>query len=347
MKRGNYSGQLTAKAAFRSGKKLELEQYIKGKRTVFITTKNTDYIRNDQEIKLLRASAAEVKVIGSLNKSYFWRILKIYAEILVTNFRKYDTVFIGFAPQAVLPFLRFKFRKNVIIEDFFISFFDTLCCDRKKFKEDSLAGKLLMALDRRTLQLGDVVICDTKAHGRYFTEGLGCDPEKLRVLYLNADDSIYYPRPERKRNPGDPVQVLYFGSILPLQGVGVIMQAAALLKDRKDIHFEIIGPLPEKYRTDADNVTYHSWLTQNELAEHIAASDLCLAGHFAGDIEKAKRTIPGKAYIYEAMGKPMILGENAANRERYTEGKDIRFVKMGDPAALAEAIVKACDEIRN
>ena len=323
-----------------------MEQYIKGKRTVFITTKNTDYIRNDQEIKLLQASAAEVKVIGSLSSSYFQRLLKIFREILFTDFRKYDTVFIGFAPQAVLPFFHFKFKNNVIIEDFFISFFDTLCCDRKKFKESSFVGKLLKQLDRRTLQLGDVVVCDTKAHGRYFAEDLGCDPGKLRVLYLEADDSIYYPRPEIHKNPDDPVQVLYFGSILPLQGVDVIMQAVALLKDRRDIHFEIIGPLPEKYHVDSGNVTYHNWLTQNELAEHIAASDLCLAGHFCGDIEKAKRTIPGKAYIYEAMKKPMILGENDANRERYTEGESIRFVKMGDPEALADCIVRSCEDIR-
>lgn len=322
-----------------------LDQYLKNKRVVFITTKNTDYIRNAQEINLLRSMADDVLVIGSENSSYFWRILKMCRQILFTDFRKYDTVFIGFAPQAVLPFFHWKFRHNFVIEDFFISFFDTLCCDRKKFKPDSLPGKLLKRLDRRTLKLGDLVVCDTKAHGKYFCDDLGCDPEKLRVLYLEADESIYYPR-EKKIYEGGPVRVLYFGSVLPLQGLDVIMGAVSLLKDDPDIRFEIIGPLPENLRVAADNTEYFRWLSQNELAEHIAAADLCLAGHFSPDIEKARRTIPGKAYIYEAMKKPMILGENPANRERYSEGEDIRFVKMGDPRALADAIVEACKDIR-
>ena len=45
------------------------------------------------------------------------------------------------------------------------------------------------------------------------------------------------------------------------------------------------------------------WLPQEKLAEYIDMADLCLAGHFNAAVEKASRTIPGKAYIYQAMGK--------------------------------------------
>ena len=323
-----------------------MQQYLEKKKVVFISTKNLDYIRNSQEINLIKASADSLLIIGSEKNSYFLRLIKIFVQILFTDFKKYDTVFIGFAPQLVLPFFYFKFRHNVVVEDFFISFFDTLCCDRKKFSENSLAGRLLKKLDKRTLELGDAVICDTRAHGQYFCEDLGCAPEKIQVLYLEADRSIYYPR--AKKSSGDEaVHVLYFGTILPLQGVDIIMQAVKLLKDRKDICFEIIGPIPDHLKVDSPNVNYFRWLSQNELAEHIANSDLCLAGHFAGDIEKAKRTIPGKAYIYEAMEKPMILGESPANRERYRENDKNRFVKMGDPEALALVIRQACSDIKS
>ncbi len=323
-----------------------MEQYLAGKQVVFISTKNLDYIRNQQEINMLRSSASSLLIIGSNKKSYFQRLIDIYFRILFTDFGNTDTVFIGFAPQLVLPFLFFKFRKNVIIEDFFISFYDTLCCDRRKFRENSLAGKFLLWLDRRTLDLAKVVICDTKAHGSYFCEELGCSPEKLQVMYLEADRSIYYPRAQHHPKDGR-THVLYFGSILPLQGVDIIMKAVDKLRERNDICFEIIGPVSEKDRVDADNVDYYSWLSQQELAGHIAASDLCLAGHFSGIIEKAKRTIPGKAYIYEMMEKPMILGENAANRERYTEREGIWFVKMGDADALANIIIKASEHLRH
>lgn len=82
------------------------------------------------------------------------------------------------------------------------------------------------------------------------------------------------------------------------------------------------------------------WLPQEKLAEYIYMADLCLAGHFNAAVEKASRTIPGKAYIYQAMGKRMILGENPANRELYDNDKNVIFVEMGDDRALVEAIVE-------
>jgi glycosyltransferase involved in cell wall biosynthesis len=151
---------------------------------------------------------------------------------------------------------------------------------------------------------------------------------------------IYYPREQKKPDKvKDKFIVLYFGSILPLQGVEVIMEAMDILKDDKEIYFYFIGPVKDNItKTDSDNIEYIEWLSQEKLAEYISYSDLCLAGHFNKNINKAKRTIPGKAYIYEAMNKPMILGDNSATKELYSEDEMHFFVKMGDGKALAEKI---------
>ena len=42
---------------------------LKGKKVLFITTKNSDYIRNTQEIRLLREQAASLDVIGYADKA--------------------------------------------------------------------------------------------------------------------------------------------------------------------------------------------------------------------------------------------------------------------------------------
>ena len=88
------------------------------------------------------------------------------------------------------------------------------------------------------------------------------------------------------------------------------------------------------------NVHILKWLSQNNLAKKIAEADLCVAGHFNLYIDKAARTIPGKAFIYEAMDKPMILGDTKANRELFTEDERHIFVKRGSAEALAECIRK-------
>lgn len=150
----------------------------------------------------------------------------------------------------------------------------------------------------------------------------------------------------------DKFIVLYFGSVLPLQGTSVVLEAMTLLKENKNLFFYFIGPVKKQRMTSfnvgksrqalcpvSDNIAYIDWLPQEQLAQYIGQADLCLAGHFHAEIAKAKRTIPGKAYIYKAMKKPMILGDNPANRELFHQNADTVFVEMGSAKALADAIL--------
>ena len=71
-----------------------IRELIKDKRVLFVTTKNLDYIRNAQEISIVERCAAKSRIIG-------------------------------FAPQLVLPFWRGKFRRYLVVIDFFIFLYDT------------------------------------------------------------------------------------------------------------------------------------------------------------------------------------------------------------------------------
>lgn len=324
----------------------ELFERYRGKRIVFITTKNLSYIRNTQELDLLRQYGEEVRVIGSNQKNIFFRLVYVWIRVIFSSLRSYDIVFVGFAPQLVCPFLAWKFPACPHI-DFFISLYDTFANDRKKCRPGGVCARLLKYLDRRTLELAQYIICDTKAHGDYFRDALGAEEEKEVVLRLCANPRIYYPREANKREElRKKYVVLYFGSILPLQGVEVILECIWLLRQREEIFFQIVGPVRGKAEGVFGNVEFIPWLEEEELAKYIAAADLCLAGHFNAEIEKAKRTIPGKAYIYEAMGKPMILGDNSANRELFAEDQRHFFVEMGNAGSLARRI-ESCFENRS
>jgi glycosyltransferase involved in cell wall biosynthesis len=306
---------------------------------LFITTKQLDYIRNNQEIQLIQKEAGSVTVIGSDSRSYPARLLKVFWSVLTCRVRNYETVFIGFAPQLVLPFFLWKLKSNHIVIDFFISMYDTFVMDRQRFPKNSIPAKLLHFFDTFTVKHADEIIVDTKAHGDYFVREFHAAAEKIHVLYLEADKNIYYPR-----NAAKPQQlagkyvVLYFGSILPLQGVDTILDAIGLCQSQPNIFFIVIGPVPEQKKQGLQNAEFIDYLPQVRLAEEIAKADLCLAGHFNSTIEKASRTIPGKAYIYESMEKEMILGENPANHEIFTEDERHHFVNMGDAEALADKI---------
>lgn len=318
---------------------------IRNKRVLYIATKNSDYLRITQELRILRENGNTVTEISSVEKSYPKRLMCVYRQLLKADMNDYDLSFVGFAPQLVLPVFGKKLGKKPIVTDFFISMYDTLCFDRRKFKPDSLIGKLLRRIDRKTLSCADMAVCDTKAHGRYFCGEFSYPAEKMSVLYLEADTSIYYPREAPKNSD---FTVLYFGSVLPLQGVSVILDAIELLENERGIKFIFVGPLGKDNVRKGEKITeYIEWLPQEKLAEKIAQADLCLAGHFDGTIMKAKRTIPGKAYIYRAMNKPMILGDNEATRELYSEKDEgVYFTEMGDPHKLAE-LIKSIRDKRN
>ena len=222
--------------------------------------------------------------------------------------------------------------------------------DRKRFKPESLVAKMLHKLDRFTIAKSDELIVDTRAHGQYFLNEFSENDIKSHVLYLEADSRYYYERDQIKPlNLKDKYIVLYFGTVLPLQGVEVVLESMKQLGDDKKIHFVFIGPLPKDLKSIVDNspnITMFEWLDQEKLADWISVSDLCLAGHFNGEIKKAQRTIPGKAYIYEAMGKKMILGDCESNKERYPEQySNVEFVGMGSGTELAHKIKQICREV--
>lgn len=314
---------------------------VKGKNVLYVTTHRISYIRCTQELEIIRQEAASVKALYGNKDNHILSAIKIWAWLLTHSTRNFDVVVVSYMCQLIVPFMAWRFRGDLIV-DFFISLYDALVFDRKKIREGTAASKIIHRLDERSIDKAALVIADTKTHGQYFREEFGLPSEKMEIMYLKADENIYHPMSvERPKEWENKYLVVYFGTVIPLQGFETVLEAVSILKDDPDIHFLIIGPIPaEKKREDLNNVTYVKWVEQSELAKYIAMSDLCLAGHFNGQIQKADRTIPTKAYIYESMNKPMVLGDSRANHELFVEDKNHCFVKMGDSKQLAQKILE-------
>ncbi len=319
----------------------EIEDQLTGKKVLYIASKRSDYLRVSQQVKLVEERSSRCKLIVSVKRNYFIQLLSVILRTSIINVQEYDLVFVGAFPQFIVPVFGLKFKRcNNLWIDLHISFYDTLVFDRQKFKKDSVWGKLLWNLDKKTMDLSRYVIADTKIHGMYFAKEFFQDVNKIFVMYLDADKEIFHPmniaKPLKLKNK---YIVFYFGSMNPLQGIKIILDAIEMLKDKTDIFFIIVGPINKDIRRyTGETVQYINWLKQKEIAKYIAMSDLCLAGHFSADIEKANRTIPGKSYMYEAMGKRMILGDSEANREHFIENEKNRFVELGNPRALSKLI---------
>lgn len=266
-------------------------------------------------------------------------LLRLSVRTLLLPAEQQDLYFVGFYGHPLVLVTRLRWRGPLVF-DAFVSTYDTYCFDRKVFSPHSWMGRLAFWLDKRSCELADIVVLDTQAHAHYFHETFGVPREKLRVLYVGCDETYFQPQDQPER---DPPVVLFYGSFLPLHGVEVIVQAAHLMRNER-VSFRIVGRGHLEYRLrqlakqlSVDNIEFLPPVPYHALPRLIAESTVCLGGHF-GATAKATRVIASKAFQCMAMGKPTILGDNPANRELFTHGRDAWMVRMNDPLALADGI---------
>ena len=307
---------------------------------LFTCGREPEYPRNALLKKILEAHYP-VTALTDLSKSYGKRYLRIFRKIIFHPLKQYDLSFIGFLGQPIVPLIKMVYHGPILL-DAFLSLFDTLCYDRKKFRSGSLPGRLAYWLDKTSCQLADHILLDTQAHADYFIETFHLPKEKFSSIFVGCDEAIFYPRPTH--NP--QFTVLFYGSFLPLHGMETIVRASKLLEQETRIKFKIIGKGIESSRINrlaaeldlGQNITICPPVPLQRLPDEISQASLCLGGHF-GPSQKASRVIAGKTFQCIAMGKPTLVGDNPANRELLTHGQDAWFCKMNDPHALAEAIL--------
>lgn len=316
-----------------------------GARVLFISGRETGYIRNRMILKALR-SVHDVTVLTPEARSTPARLLGGAVRLLAER-APHDICFSGFYGQPLALVASIAQRAPIIL-DAFVSTYDTLCEDRRMFSPRSIAGRLAFWLDQASCQRAAHVIADTEANADYLAHTFGLTRDALSAVYVGCDEAAFFPRPPK--HPPLRFEVFHYGAFLGLHGTDVIVRAAALLRDCHDIHFILGGDGPLYGNMAAlvkelglDNVSLPGWIPFEQLPEYIARADVCLGGHFS-TIPKAGRVVATKSYQFIAMARPTIVGDNAATREAFTPGQHVQAVRMGDPEALARAIVELRDD---
>ena len=120
------------------------------------------------------------------------------------------------------------------------------------------------------------------------------------------------------------------GSMVPLQGIMTILEAARLLEETPAIEFTIIGTgqqaaLVENFLIANPRLRVN-WIREivsaERLRDEIKEADLCL-GIF-GDSAKADRVLPYKLYYYALLGRPFLTRRSTT------------LQRVADPALLCD-----------
>lgn len=231
-----------------------------------------------------------------------------------------------------------KLRRIPVLFDPFISLSDTVVADRGLVPGDGVVYRLLRNVDRLSIRRADRVIADTPQHADFFAALGDIDRIRIGVLEVGADDGVFVPRPVSEARAS---RVLFYGTYIPLHGVGTIVAAAALLGDA-DVEVRLVGDGQERELVEQSarelglsNIEFVPPIPLVELVDEIGAATVCL-GIF-GTSEKAMRVVPNKLFECVAVGRPVITGDTPAVRGAFPDGC-LSLVPPGDPVALAAAI---------
>lgn len=170
-------------------------------------------------------------------------------------------------------------------------------------------------------------------------------PNGADLNYFSAENSTTNFRAENNFFKTDFI-FLYAGIIGHAQGLEVILNAAKILEDKKEIKFILLGSGPEKEKLlkmkndlKLKNIFFMDTVPKSKMREIILACDAAVIPLKKLDLFKG--AIPSKIFESSAMGKPILLGVDGEAKELFIDdGNSGLFFEPENANALSNQILK-------
>ena len=175
---------------------------------------------------------------------------------------------------------------------------------RMRLGKDSFLYKRLKNMSRRLYNKATALVVSCAGFADYFRDVLEMDRDVLHVPQYAED--IFTPTPLPR---GRGLNLLFAGNVGGAQAADTIVRAAALLKDRNDIHWNIVGggssldecqALAEELGV-THLVTFHGRRPLEEMPGFYAAADALVVTLQSNKL--IEYTLPGKVQTYMAARK--------------------------------------------
>jgi glycosyltransferase involved in cell wall biosynthesis len=211
-----------------------------------------------------------------------------------------------------------------------------------------LAARLERFLYRRAHRVTAVTRGFVRHVGRFVT-----DPGVVRLLPNGAATEVFHPArvdPDLRRRLGlEGRFVVTFAGLHGIaQGLGVVLEAAVLLRNRPEIVFCLIGEGPVKAglvaRAEALRLTNLRFLPAvplTEITPYLTASDALLVPLRRDPVFDT--FIPSKLFDFLACARPILLLVNGEARELLDAASAGLWVMPEDAPGLAKAVVSLAE----
>jgi glycosyltransferase involved in cell wall biosynthesis len=215
-------------------------------------------------------------------------------------------------------------------------------------KTNSFFFKLLKWIERRTLNLGDVVTQSEQMVNDAIRD-FGVKPERIYHTYDGVDTEDLHPGIDpgdlraELRLPADKKIVVFLGLLKAYQGVDSLLDAIKILVEEKKYagaHFLIMGfPDEDKYAAKARELGIGDYTTFPGKIDYKRRKYYYALGSVAVAPKLSPTEGDGKIYDYLATGLPIVAYDRPASKEIL--GDLAFFAKLGDAASLADTLYTA------
>ena len=177
---------------------------------------------------------------------------------------------------------------------------------------------------------------------------------QIAVVPNGADAAMFTPAAdgaefrERHGLPPSAFLMLYAGAHGLSNDLGIVLQAADLLRENKDIAIALLGDGKDKPALQAqaaslklEQIYFLPPLAKMQMPQALAAADACLA--MLKPVKLYATVYPNKVFDYMAAGRPVLLAIDGVIRNVVEQAGAGHFVPPGDAQALAQAILAMAD----
>ena len=138
---------------------------------------------------------------------------------------------------------------------------------------------------------------------------------------------------------------LYAGAHGISNDLSVILHAAKLLEEKKEVKFVFLGDGKEKLNLidlakslHLSNVQFLNPVPKTNVIDYFHASDVCIA--ILKPLDLYKTTYPNKVFDYMAASKPILLAIDGVIRDVVESAECGQYCQPGDPDAFAASVIQ-------
>ncbi len=264
--------------------------------------------------------------------------------LFLKQIHKIYLVFVMGSGHRLVPLLKLfclLFNKKIIFDPY-ISRYNTRIEDRKLYSKNHLQALICKWQDWSSCVFSDYLIFDTQEHQQYFFSRYNLK-KPYSIIPISVDENIFLPIKQYKIK--NPLQVLFYGTYIPLHGIEHILKTIAEIKSKSTMQFTLIGSGQtfKQMQALAKKLTlspsiFHKEIAIKNLVNKINHSDICL-GIFDDGI-KASQVVPNKVVQYAALGKCIITRESDSVKTYFHHNKNIIFVPPANSEAMTQTLLE-------